>query len=99
MEFSDRFRVVLPGGRLPVWRDSGPALERAGGHERDDRRSSPRSSLLAEAAAHLLTHAALDPIAKIPEYKVCAVAVDAVVRPRAPGAHAMRTVQCLTRFA
>jgi formate dehydrogenase alpha subunit len=30
-----------------------------------------------EAAANLLTHAALDPVAKIPEYKVCAVAVDA----------------------
>jgi predicted molibdopterin-dependent oxidoreductase YjgC len=30
----------------------------------------------AEAAANLLTHAALDPVAKIPEYKVCAVAVD-----------------------
>jgi formate dehydrogenase alpha subunit len=30
----------------------------------------------AEAAANLLTHAALDPVAKIPEYKVCAVAVE-----------------------
>ena len=30
----------------------------------------------AEAAANELTHAALDPIAKIPEYKVCAVAPD-----------------------
>ncbi len=30
----------------------------------------------AEAAANLLTHAALDPIAKIPEYKACAVAVE-----------------------
>ena len=29
-----------------------------------------------EAAANLLTHAALDPVAKIPEYKVCAVAVE-----------------------
>jgi len=27
----------------------------------------------AEAAANVLTHAALDPVAKIPEYKVCAV--------------------------
>ena len=33
----------------------------------------------AEAAANDLTHAALDPIAKIPEYKVCAVAVEAAV--------------------
>jgi predicted molibdopterin-dependent oxidoreductase YjgC len=31
-----------------------------------------------EAAANELTHAALDPIAKIPEYKVCAVALEAV---------------------
>ena len=30
----------------------------------------------AEAAANLLTHAALDPVAKIPEYKACAVAVE-----------------------
>ncbi len=35
----------------------------------------------AEAAANLLTHAALDPIAKIPEYKVCAVAVAPVSAP------------------
>ena len=36
----------------------------------------------AEAAANLLTHAALDPVAKIPEYKVCAVAIEATaVRP------------------
>ncbi len=33
----------------------------------------------AEAAANVLTHAALDPIAKIPEYKVCAVKVEPVV--------------------
>jgi formate dehydrogenase alpha subunit len=32
----------------------------------------------AEAAANALTHAALDPVAKIPEYKVCAVRVEAV---------------------
>jgi predicted molibdopterin-dependent oxidoreductase YjgC len=31
-----------------------------------------------EAATNLLTNAALDPIAKIPEYKVCAVKVEAV---------------------
>jgi predicted molibdopterin-dependent oxidoreductase YjgC len=30
----------------------------------------------AEAAGNMLTHAALDPIAKIPEYKVCAVALE-----------------------
>ena len=34
----------------------------------------------AEAAANVLTHAALDPVAKIPEYKVCAVAVEPIVR-------------------
>jgi len=32
----------------------------------------------AEAAANLLTIAALDPVAKIPEYKVCAVKVEPV---------------------
>jgi predicted molibdopterin-dependent oxidoreductase YjgC len=30
----------------------------------------------AEAAANVLTHAALDPVAKIPEYKVCAVTIE-----------------------
>jgi formate dehydrogenase major subunit len=29
----------------------------------------------AEAAANLLTHAALDPVGKIPEFKYCAVAI------------------------
>jgi len=29
-----------------------------------------------EGAANELTHAALDPVAKIPEYKVCAVALE-----------------------
>ena len=32
----------------------------------------------AEAAANALTHAALDPIARIPEYKICAVKVEPV---------------------
>ncbi len=32
----------------------------------------------AEAAANLLTHAALDPLAKIPEYKACAVRLEAL---------------------
>ena len=32
----------------------------------------------AEAAANALTNAAIDPVAKIPEYKVCAVKVEAV---------------------
>lgn len=31
-----------------------------------------------EASANVLTHAALDPIAKIPEFKVCAVKIEAV---------------------
>jgi formate dehydrogenase major subunit/formate dehydrogenase alpha subunit len=30
----------------------------------------------AKAAANRLTNAALDPIAKIPEFKVCAVAIE-----------------------
>ena len=34
----------------------------------------------AEAAANELTHAALDPIARIPEYKVCAVALEVADR-------------------
>jgi predicted molibdopterin-dependent oxidoreductase YjgC len=34
----------------------------------------------AEAAANRLTNAALDPVARIPEYKVCAVAVEAADR-------------------
>jgi len=33
----------------------------------------------AESAANVLTHAAIDPVAKIPEYKVCAVKVEKVV--------------------
>ena len=37
----------------------------------------------AEAAANVLTHAALDPVAKIPEYKVCAVAAESVSAPAA----------------
>jgi predicted molibdopterin-dependent oxidoreductase YjgC len=32
----------------------------------------------AEAAANVLTHAALDPVAKIPEYKVCAVRAEKI---------------------
>jgi formate dehydrogenase alpha subunit len=38
----------------------------------------------AEAAANVLTHAALDPVAKIPEFKVCAVALEAA-REAGPG--------------
>ena len=33
-----------------------------------------------EAAANLLTHAALDPMSKIPEYKVCAVSIQKATR-------------------
>jgi anaerobic selenocysteine-containing dehydrogenase len=32
----------------------------------------------AEAAANVLTNAALDPVAKIPEFKVCAVRAEKV---------------------
>ena len=35
----------------------------------------------AEAAANFLTNPALDPIAKIPEYKACAVRVERMERP------------------
>lgn len=31
-----------------------------------------------EAAANLLTNAALDPVSKIPEYKVCAIKVQKI---------------------
>jgi anaerobic selenocysteine-containing dehydrogenase len=34
-----------------------------------------------EAAANRLTHAALDPIGKIPEFKVCAVRIEPVAAP------------------
>jgi len=34
----------------------------------------------AEAAANALTNAAVDPVAKIPEYKVCAVKIEVVSR-------------------
>ena len=34
----------------------------------------------AEAAANVLTNAALDPIAKIPEFKVCAVGIGPVAQ-------------------
>jgi predicted molibdopterin-dependent oxidoreductase YjgC len=33
-----------------------------------------------EASANVLTHAALDPVAKIPEYKVTAVKVEKVLQ-------------------
>jgi formate dehydrogenase major subunit len=33
----------------------------------------------AEAAANLLTNSALDPIGKIPEFKFCAVKVEAMI--------------------
>ena len=55
---------------------------------RDD--GTPRGAVFipfvyAEAAANLMTHAALDPVAKIPEFKYCAVAVTAggTLRPSA----------------
>jgi formate dehydrogenase alpha subunit len=38
----------------------------------------------AEAAANLLTHTHLDPLAKIPEYKVCAVKIEPLRRPPSP---------------
>jgi predicted molibdopterin-dependent oxidoreductase YjgC len=40
----------------------------------------------AEAAANVLTNTALDPVAKIPEYKVCAVTVEKAAPP-ARGGH------------
>jgi anaerobic selenocysteine-containing dehydrogenase len=41
-----------------------------------DEAADPEAKLQALEAFGRLTHAALDPIAKIPEYKVCAVRVE-----------------------
>jgi predicted molibdopterin-dependent oxidoreductase YjgC len=43
----------------------------------------------AEAAANVLTNAALDPKAKIPEYKVCAVRIERLSAAAAAGAGAL----------
>ena len=41
---------------------------------------------LADSAANFLTNSAVDPASKIPEYKVCAVTVEAVPAPAPPAA-------------
>ena len=56
---------------------------------RDD--GTPRGTVFmpfayVEAAANLLTNAALDPFGKIPEFKYCAVAVGGWKSPQADGA-------------
>jgi formate dehydrogenase alpha subunit len=46
---------------------------------------------LADSAANFLTHAAFDPVSKIPEYKVCAVRVEPARAPcRAPASPSVR---------
>ena len=65
-------------GVQPVrWWASVPARHGAGARARDD--GTPRGTVFmpfayVEAAANLLTNAALDPFGKIPEFKYCAVA-------------------------
>jgi formate dehydrogenase major subunit len=44
-----------------------------------------------EAAANLMTNAALDPVGKIPEFKYCAVQVFAGGTPRAPAGYGSGT--------
>jgi anaerobic selenocysteine-containing dehydrogenase len=44
----------------------------------------------AEAAANELTIGALDPLAKIPEYKVCAVTLERLDEPARPAARSLR---------
>ena len=56
---------------FPPWR-GGPARHR---HREDDSRRSFHPMHFAEAAANLLTNDVLDPQAKIPEFKACAVQV------------------------
>jgi formate dehydrogenase alpha subunit len=67
---------VRQGGRVRVSSRRGTLLARTTVTER----TPPRSVFLpfhyAEAAANLLTNAALDPHSRIPEYKVCAVRVE-----------------------
>jgi formate dehydrogenase alpha subunit len=67
---------VRAGGRVRVTSRRGTLVARAAVTER----TPPGSVFLpfhyAEAAANLLTNAALDPDSRIPEYKVCAVKVE-----------------------
>jgi predicted molibdopterin-dependent oxidoreductase YjgC len=67
---------VRTGGRIRVSSRRGTLLARA----RVTEQTPPGSVFLpfhyAEAAANLLTNAALDPDSRIPEYKVCAVRVE-----------------------
>jgi predicted molibdopterin-dependent oxidoreductase YjgC len=64
-------RTTCPCVHLPPRRDR-PARHR---HREDDRRRGLHPWHFAEAAANLLTNDALDPQAKIPEFKACAVQV------------------------
>jgi predicted molibdopterin-dependent oxidoreductase YjgC len=71
-------RAVLDGGRVRVRSRRGSLTVLA----RLSAGITPGTVFMpfhfAEAAANVLTHAALDPVAKIPEYKVCAVTVEGV---------------------
>ncbi len=67
---------VETGGRARVSSRRGTVVARAWVTERTPPGSVFLSFHYAEAAANLLTNAALDPSSRIPEYKVCAVRVD-----------------------
>jgi len=67
---------VRPGGRVRVTSRRGTLVARAAVTERTPPGSVFLSFHYAEAAANLLTNAALDPHSRSPEYKVCAVKVE-----------------------
>ncbi len=66
---------VRIGNRVTVSSRRGSVVARGRVTERTPSGSVFLSFHYAEAAANLLTHAALDPSSRIPEYKVCAVRV------------------------
>ena len=75
----DARRLGIPdGGRVRLASRRGEVVARAWVTERIQPGVVFLSFHFAEAAANLLTNPALDPVAKIPEYKVCAVRVEKV---------------------
>ena len=66
---------VADGQRIRLRSRRGAVVTRAMVRERITPGTVFIPFLFAEAAGNVLTHTALDPIAKIPEYKVCAVAL------------------------
>ncbi|MGE4330866.1 formate dehydrogenase subunit alpha [Diaphorobacter sp.] len=77
---------LAPGGWVAIRSRRGAVQVRV---RRDD--GTPRGAVFmpfayVEAAANLLTNAALDPFGKIPEFKYCAVAVQGIAPPQGQGA-------------